>query len=192
MSSFLGHALIGLAIGDNARPSKPGFKLGLLFALLAIGPDLDYLLLWGFGIHWEPRHTHSLAGALLLGAVGLLAGRALLRGWPGWRLGLLILAAPLSHLVLDFFVGVHRNPLLWPLDPRLYAFDWGVLPSAGRLHLGNFYFWRNLGIELGILLPIALLISARGRQHLRRRPVLAGLALLCLLVCVAIGLGLRR
>jgi len=192
MSSFLGHALIGLAIGDNAKAPEQRMKLGLLFALLAVGPDLDYLLLWGFGIHWEPRHTHSLAGALLLGAVGLVVLRALLRAWPGWRLGLLILAAPLSHLLLDYLVGVHRNPLLWPLDPGLYAFDHGVLPSAGRISLGNFYFWRNLGIELGILLPIALLISARGRQALRKRPALAGVVVLCLLVCVGIGLGLRR
>lgn len=190
MSSVFGHALIGLAIGDNAR--KPGPRGALLFAGLAIAPDLDYLLLWFGGIQWEPRNTHSLAAALLLACLGGLLFRPLMRRAPTLFEGLLLLAAPLSHLLLDYLVGVHRNPLLWPLSAKLWAFDWGLLPSAGRFRLGNLYFWRNLVIEFGILLPVALFVSARGRQALKGRPLAIALALAMGLGLAIVGLGLKR
>ena len=44
----------------------------------------------------------------------------------------------------------------------------GVLPSAGSLAFGNFYLWRNLLIEVGVLGPVfALLVAASGRRRFR-------------------------
>lgn len=39
----------------------------------------------------------------------------------------------------------------------------GLLPSAGRLSLDNYYLWRNLLIELGILVPLFGLLVALAR-----------------------------
>ena len=42
-----------------------------------------------------------------------------------------------------------------------------MLPSAGALDPTNYFFWRNLLIEMGILLPFfALLIAIGGRAGL--------------------------
>jgi inner membrane protein len=79
-----------------------------------------------------------------------------------------LLMAACSHLLLDFSVGVHALPLLWPLLPGEFVAPIGILPSAGRLALGNFYLWRNLLIELGVLLPLLALLIALGRRQWHR------------------------
>ncbi len=81
-----------------------------------------------------------------------------------WRRDLFLIAlfAGLSHLAMDTLVGVHRNPLLWPLTDRGFASPVGLLPSAGRPDPANFYFWRNLLIEMGILVPLLFAIRRRG------------------------------
>ncbi|MFO1253312.1 MAG: metal-dependent hydrolase [Inhella sp.] len=108
------------------------------------------------------------------------------------RARLPLLCALLAHLLLDFLVGVHRNPLLWPFSPELLALDWGLLPSAGRLSLWNVYFWRNLAIELCVLLPLAVLKSPSGRQVLRASPWRLGLALLVGAGGAAVAFSLPR
>jgi inner membrane protein len=128
---------------------------GWLIAL-ASAPDLDYLIpALGSPAHHGLRITHSIAFSLIL---PLCTGGALyLAGSPeSQRMSLSICAAlaGLSHLVLDFLVGVTPLPLLWPLSASAFTSPIGVLPSAGRMRILNYYLYRNLLIEAGILTPM--------------------------------------
>lgn len=163
MSSFLGHAGTGMALFLSRSPLRsPSARLGLpACVLLAIAPDLDYLAYWLFHANAEPRWTHSLLFAL---AASLLVWQALrLTGsvarslpWP------LLMAAACSHMLLDLLVGVHPVPVLWP-GPQ-WTSPIGLLPSAGRIDFGNYYFWRNLLIECGVLMPVLALYVGLARK----------------------------
>lgn len=90
--------------------------------------------------------------------------------------------AGLSHLVLDFLVGVTPLPLLWPFDSAAFASPVGVLPSAGRIQLSNYYFYRNALIEVGVLAPVCYVarqlylgeVSARDRARVLILLLVAG------------------
>lgn len=161
MSSLIGHSLVGGMIGWLAQPVLHQRKLGQTLwsgwlAVVAVIPDLDYVIPF---LHPSAngglRITHSLFFALLLPALTLLGlklarvSRETLR-----YCGLLLILAGLSHLGMDLLVGVTALPLLWPVRDRLFRLPFGLLPSAGKLSLANFYFYFNLLIELGVLLPI--------------------------------------
>ncbi|MDG9671654.1 metal-dependent hydrolase [Hahella sp. CR1] len=194
MSSIFGHALIGAAIGDNAKAESKSERLFLSFFFmgLVVCPDLDYLLTWCFGINIAPRYTHSIGASLAIACIGLglkkyVFVRRLRNANP-----LLICAASMAHVLMDYCVGVHKNPIFWPLTESVYAFEYGFLPSAGKLDFLNFYFWRNLLIEMGILVPVAAFISARGRNALKKRVYIAILATGVLMACGYISVGLSR
>jgi len=171
MSSFVGHAGAGMAVFlCRARPldRRAAVILGVL-VLLAIAPDLDYLAWWCCRIQSAPRWTHSLAFCLALAGLASLPGvrwRAALGDYPGFSACAL---AACSHIVLDWLVGVHPLPVLWPLPLPQASAPFGILPSAGHLSLTNYYFWRNLLIETGILLPLYALAVALARQVPARR-----------------------
>ena len=127
--------------------------------MLASAPDIDYLVpALSRHAHRGSRITHSIAFSLMLPlfSVGLLY---FLKGLGSHRKFLSICAvlAGLSHLVLDFLVGVTPLPLLWPLSSAAFYLPVGILPSAGRIQLSNYYFYRNLLIEVGILVPLLYL-----------------------------------
>lgn len=193
MSSLVAHAATGAAI-FFAQSSRPPFKTSVGAAacvLLALLPDADYLAWWLLRLQIEPRITHSL----------LFCCASALGFWLIWRrlakstcpaLTVLMLAA-CSHLVLDFIVGVHPLPLLWPLTSSAWASPFGVLPSAGRLALGNFYLWRNLLIEIGVVFPVLMLVAAWGRrQHRDLPPLLPWVLLPIWLACLAWSISLQR
>jgi inner membrane protein len=169
MSSFFGHASVGAALFlGQTRPvasrALPG--LGLL-VLLAILPDFDYFAFWLFGIDTEPRWTHSLLFALVASSLAWIgtrrAGPEL--AFPFWVLA----AAACSHPVLDLLVGVHPVCVLWPLPLPQWQSPVGLLPSAGSMNVKNFYFWRNLVIETGVLVPaFALYVGMRSEVPWRR------------------------
>ena len=142
MSSFVAHGLVGAFVGRRVLPTTAGVAAGAAFALL---PDVDYALLWLRDEDFAVRWTHSIAFVAVAAAcVGIV-----------WRGGFLVcLLAGLSHLAMDTLVGVHRNPLFWPLTDHGFASPVGLLPSAGRPDPANPYFWRNMLIEMGILLPL--------------------------------------
>ncbi|MEG2803571.1 metal-dependent hydrolase [Stenotrophomonas sp.] len=150
MSSFLGHALAGLTAGlcCHARARLPPRWALAPFLILAICPDLDYLGIWLLGDGAHPRVTHSLLFALLAAVLmqrlAAVTGRALPLHW--------LLLASVSHPLMDLLVGAHPVPLWWPMQAQASAP--GVLPSAGALSPGNFYLWRNLLIEMAVLLPV--------------------------------------
>ncbi len=145
-----------------------------MYIALAICADVDYLAVWAFGYSANPRVTHGLLFAL----VAALLARTALRSRdnaPVPIAGLLI--AALSHPILDLLVGAHGLPMLWPW-PMDVSLPIGILPSAGSLDPANYFLWRNLIIEMGILLPFfALLIAisrrARFRVILRRGLLIA-------------------
>ena len=170
MSSLIGHAATGAAIYLSQRTLQP-FKYGAGFGtclLLAVAPDLDYLAQWIGQIKIEPRVTHSILccfGMAMLAYVCLQA--TTIRQDQSISITTLVLAS-CSHLVLDLLVAVHGLPLLWPFTSIEFTSPIGVLPSAGRLSFTNFYLWRNLIIELGVLLPVmALLIAVRRHETAR-------------------------
>lgn len=146
------------------------------FIALAVGPDLDYFAVWFFDYAADPRFSHSLlmaVGAALF--VKLTLSRSVTANLKlRW-----LLAAGISHPLLDLLVGAHPVPLFWPLDGGV-SIPAGVLPSAGSLAFDNFYLWRNLLIEMGVLGPAFMLLVAVSAR--RRFPELAGWTLLMLAI----------
>ena len=166
MSSFFGHSLAAYSLASAARyqqePSSPRFVWAGWLIVLASAPDADYLIP---GLNSRAHHglriTHSVAFSLVLPLCTAVA--LCLTSRDGRKLRSLSVCAALaglSHLVLDFFVGVTPLPLLWPFSAATFASPAGVLPSAGRVQLSNYYFYRNLVIEMGVLAPV--LYVARG------------------------------
>lgn len=156
MSSIVGHTATGIAVCvacSQRHQSLPWWSV-LPFVVLAVCPDVDYFAVWLFGYAANPRVTHSLLFSI---AATLLVWRALKRTTPLPFPLPALLAASVSHPVLDLLVGAHPVPLLWPWGVTV-SVPIGLLPSAGSLSLGNFYLWRNLVIELGVLLPVLALI----------------------------------
>jgi hypothetical protein len=127
--------------------------------LLSLCPDLDYIVLWFVGYGIEPRYTHSLFFCLCVSFISLIATPLIFRDFR-YKIPLrLYFAATFSHLALDLIVAVHPMPLFWPVIDKLVVLPHGVLPSAGQLNLANYYLWRNLIIELGILVPVSCIIA---------------------------------
>jgi membrane-bound metal-dependent hydrolase YbcI (DUF457 family) len=160
MSSFLGHSLAAyslFSLDQRKWPSTRGRAMWLGWLLvLASAPDIDYLIpTLGSPAHQGSRITHSIAFSLILplSTVGVLY---LVKGLKSKRrlLSMCAVLAGLSHLVLDLLVGVTPLPLLWPLSSTAFSSPVGILPSAGRIQLSNYYLYRNVLIEVGVLVPI--------------------------------------
>lgn len=166
MSSFLGHSLAAYSLA-SAAPYREGsssqrFMWAGWMVVLASAPDIDYLIpALNSRAHDGLRITHSIAFSL---ALPLCTAVALCLTSRDRRkltsLSVCAALAGLSHLVLDFLVGVTPLPLLWPFSAATFTSPVGILPSAGGVQLSNYYFYRNLIIETGILAPI--LYVARG------------------------------
>lgn len=130
---------------------------------LAVCPDLDYFAIWWWHVQPALRLTHTLlfalaASLLMWGSTKPLQSRLQANvPFPA------LLLASVSHPLLDLLVGAHGLPLLWPFTDREVALPFGLLPSAGRLTLDNYYLWRNLLIELGVLVPLFGLLIALWR-----------------------------
>ena len=160
MSSFLGHGLAAYSLFSLDRRERPSTLWRAVWlawlVVLAFAPDIDYLVpALASPAHRGSRITHSIAlsMALPLFSVGVLYFVKRLKNRRK-LLSVCAVLAGLSHLVLDFLVGVTPLPLLWPLDSAAFASPVGVLPSAGRIQLSNYYLYRNALIELGVLAPV--------------------------------------
>lgn len=166
MSSLLGHAAAGVAfyLANNRLNDRQAIRALPVFVFLAICPDLDYLSIWLFHAVPAPRITHSAAFGLASASLVWMSTGHLRQKHLARLPFASLLAASLSHPILDLLVGAHPVPLLWPLpDPDL-SLPFGVLPSAGRLSLGNYYLWRNLLIETVVLWPLLALVVALARR----------------------------
>ena len=199
MSSFFGHSLAAYSLASATRHRQghapPGWIWAGWLVVLASAPDVDYLIpALNSRAHHGLRITHSVAFSLALPLCTAVAIRLARRD--GRQLRALIACAALaglSHLILDFLVGVTPLPLFWPLSAATFTSPAGILPSAGAVRPSNYYFYRNLVIEMGILAPSlylarGLYCGALGVQHRARIIVLLVIA-----VCfTAWSLGLSR
>ncbi|AFY39783.1 Protein of unknown function DUF457, transmembrane [[Leptolyngbya] sp. PCC 7376] len=164
MSSFVGHGLAGMTVGILGKsPSFIKTTYGKIFWLswlivVAITPDFDYVVpFFHPSANSGIRITHSIFYVSLLPSLTLIVLKIARLD----RKELLAAALPLclasfSHLCLDLLVGVTAIPLAWPLDKRVFKLPFGLLPSAGKPSLSNYFFYYNLGIEIGVLLPLSI------------------------------------
>lgn len=174
MSSVVGHSLLGVAVFACCPLPKQRIPLtaltrrslaGLWLACLvvaAVAPDLDYVVPWLDKRHYGGlRISHSLLfGLLFPGTVAIGLWGAGVRGKALAVMVAQVAIAGLSHLVLDLLVGVSPVPALWPLSQSGWKLPFGILPSAGRLQWDNDYLYRNLKIEMGVLLPLSCCATA--------------------------------
>lgn len=170
MSSFIGHSLAGIttyAIGHqlqlnhqnhSKKNSHNWFWLGWLMAIASI-PDIDYLIPI-FKVQYldqSLRITHSFVGVLLVPAMTMLmmwlSGN---RGEDFKIKSYQLIIVGLSHLFLDTLTGVYPKPWLYPFSLETFKLPFGILPSAGRIDLNNYLLYRNLIIELGVLVPLSI------------------------------------
>ena len=162
MSSLIGHSLAGGTIytitnGTEIRKLKYQDLLWLGWIIfIALAPDLDYIIPY---LHPSSnnglRITHSIFSCQILPLFTLVYLK--FKGKTNavlWKSGLQVIVGGFSHLGLDLLVGVTALPLIWPLDDRVFKLPFGILPSAGKISLFNYYFYYNLIIELGVLVPI--------------------------------------
>lgn len=195
MSSIVGHGLAGVAVYLACNRAKDRRALLALpaFVFLAVCSDLDYLAIWWWHAQPALRLTHTLlfalATSLPMWALTMPLRNRLLADVPFPAL----LLASLSHPLLDLLVGAHGLPLLWPFTDQEVALSFGILPSAGRLALDNYYLWRNLLIELGILVPLfGLLVALARGTALRVLARNAAFVLPLWLVMLAWSVSLQR
>lgn len=199
MSSFLGHSLAAYSLFSLDRRELPSTLRRAVWlawlVVLASAPDIDYLVpALASPAHQGRRITHSIALSLLLPllSVGVLY---FLKGLSGRRglLSVCAVLAGLSHLLLDFLVGVTPLPLLWPLDTAAFASPVGILPSAGRIQLSNYYLYRNVLIEVGVLAPLCYVARGLYLGEFRTRHRARVLILLLVAGCfVAWSVSLSR
>jgi inner membrane protein len=168
MSSFLGHSLAGLTAAALDRKLQPQRQsrlwwqdLGWLLLLVTIAcfPDIDYLIpaLRVQQADRVLRITHSIIGVLLLPTcIMLLLWLSGSRGKSFRLKSYQLVLTGLTHLLFDLLTGVFPEPLLYPLSDRTFRLPFGLLPSAGKIQITNYLFYRNLFIELGVLMPLSL------------------------------------
>lgn len=191
MSSFMGHSLAGLttyAITQQFQAdrlnesSQPNWRWLIWLLVVASIPDIDYLIpgLRVQQANQTLRITHSLLGVLLIPGCTILGLWLLGKREKNYKLqSLQVVLVGFSHLLLDLLTGVFPLPLLYPFSTQTFRLPFGLLPSAGRIQLSNYFLYRNLLIELGVLVPLSmsLLLSVRDSANSGKRllVIVAGL-----------------
>ncbi|MDR2208946.1 MAG: metal-dependent hydrolase [Azoarcus sp.] len=194
MSSIIGHAATGAAayLACNRLENKRSWWLLPPFVFVATCPDFDYFAIWLLGYSANPRISHSILFAAAMALMVWWGTRHFARRTSATAPFVAFLLVALSHPLLDLLVGAHPLPLFWPLpNPDVSAP--GILPSAGRLAIDNYYLWRNLLIESVVLLPVLAFLVALARKVPIR--IIARRALYVVpiwLIFLAWSLGLRR
>jgi hypothetical protein len=197
MSTPLGHVAAGIAIYFScSRLRSPHTAWALpCFVLLAVLPDVDYLMIWFAGLRQQTRMTHSVLFCVLSGLAAYMLTRPLQRHTVTARpLGMAgFMLAPLSHLVLDFSVGTHTVPLFWPLPDAELISPLTLLPNVVHARsIANLALWRNAALELLVLVPVLLFLVARARAVPLPRIIGTGkfvLPLWCLALGCSLSLG---
>jgi membrane-bound metal-dependent hydrolase YbcI (DUF457 family) len=168
MSSFIGHSLAGLTtyavtqqLQTHRHSESKRFNWVWLIWLLVVAsiPDIDYLIR-GLRIREADqtlRISHSLIGAILMPSFTILGLWLLGKRGKSFKFqSLQVVLVGFSHLLLDMLTGVSILPLLYPFSLQAFKLPFGLLPSAGRIQLSNYFFYRNIFIELGVLIPLSI------------------------------------
>lgn len=159
------HGLVGASVVAAVHPTdnpRKSWKPLLIGALLAISPDFDFILTWGFGLEEVHRtFTHSIAFAALVGW-GILQLKSV-----NMREAVAYGLAFLSHTLLDFSATQMGKgvALLWPITDQKYKL--GILSFSefrdgfSTLHV-FFANWeavlRICAFEFIVFMPVLLLI----------------------------------
>ena len=194
ISSFLAHAMVGISLVPEKKnlSFKEMFFVSFFFILLAWSPDIDYLINYLRGEPMPIRYTHSIGYIFLMLLFSLLLRELFFKKYLKHIPILSLFFASSSHLLLDFLVGVHGNPYLYPFSSEVFVAPFGILPSSGRIDIHNYYFWRNMTIEVAIFLPILLLSIKNFRYAIldsKLLQILIGASFVCGIV---VGIGLER
>jgi len=160
--------------------------------VLALSPDIDYLINYLLGESMPMRYTHSVAFAFWMALLGLFFKTFIFKKTLVNLPWYLFFMASFSHLLLDFLVGVHGNPYLYPFSSSLITSPLGVLPSSGRIDIHNYYFWRNMLLELAIFLPLLVFFIPKVRSYFLKYKLLVLALILIFIIGVWIGIGLDR
>jgi len=160
MSSFIGHSLAAFTIGKSLQTDNKSYlfwKTWLIFSALV--PDIDYIVpLLNAPNNRGVRITHSIVFCLIAPFLGIVY-LCIFNRKNIIRRGLQACLAGLSHLLLDNLVGSRQgDPLLYPFSQETFQLPFGILPSAAKISITNYYLYRNLLIECGILIPACCLI----------------------------------
>jgi inner membrane protein len=155
MSSFIGHSIPAIGLYFSARRQKYSLFWLIWLVLVAWFPDIDYLN--SALIPEGMRITHSILFCSILPVLTIIVLYFLNnRGSEFKFMSIQVILTGFSHLLLDMLVGVGALPLLYPFSLQRFKLSFGLLPSAGKIDLSNYFFYRNLLIEMGVLLPLLL------------------------------------
>ena len=171
---------------------KEMFFVSFFFVLLAWSPDIDYLINYLRGEAMPIRYTHSIGYIFLVLFFSLPFRELFFKKYLKHIPILFLFFASSSHLLLDFLVGVHGNPYLYPFSSEVFVAPFGILPSSGRIDIHNYYFWRNMTIEVAVFLPILLFSLRRFRTVIFNSKLLMFLLGLSFILGVIVGVGLER
>ncbi|MEL6552588.1 MAG: metal-dependent hydrolase [Cyanobacteria bacterium J06621_11] len=189
MSSFIGHGLAAVTTHAIVQPRSQPFhspKSSLLWLawliIIAWMPDIDYLLpSLTLANNNGMRITHAVFSSLLLPAFTTFVLYVIGLRKPRLNVAALQSAiAGLSHPLMDWCVGVIGLPLLWPVHPAVFTAPIGLLPSAGTPHWQNYYFYSNLLIELGIIVPLMIVVLRNLPWQKNRLSILQSVALVAI------------
>lgn len=187
MSSFVANSLIAASIyGTKVQKTKgKTFNFFWLISLIVLAsfPDIDYVVP---ALHSSAnqglRITHSILFSLFCFTIAFIFLLLLKSRKNELKIyGLQAIYASFSHLVLDLLVGVTPLPLLFPFNSKKIKLPFGILPSAGKIDLTNSYLYRNLYLEMGVLLPLCLVLYLLNRRGINL--VFRAIALLLLFLC---------
>jgi len=195
MSSLIGHSLIAITVFKYAdKGNNKGSRIIWLswLVICALFPDIDYVFIKLQSAHNNGiRITHSIAFSLILPVITIIF-LLFKRNKEIKVKSIQVILAGTSHLALDILVGVTPAPLLFPLSNTAVKLPIGILPSAGAINIFNYYFYRNLIIELGILAPICYLLFKVNSSTLVLNRLKIAVLLVIFLSCVFWSLSLNR
>lgn len=191
MSSFIGHAVTGFVISRFSK-KKATWRWTAFLVFLAMLVDINYLAVWFLGKEYWAVYSHSIGFVLVVSL--LIIGFLYFKKIEDWKSrSLQVFLVLFSHLLLDTLVGVFPKYYLWPFYQQKLNIFSGILPSAGQIHWANYYFYRNLFIEMGILLPFFGILYLLYKRKETKYLILKTMVLLVIWIPFLIkGLSLYR
>jgi membrane-bound metal-dependent hydrolase YbcI (DUF457 family) len=190
MSSFIGHTIVGYAVSKSEKGLNS--SIWTFFIILgALVPDLDYFLGWVLGIRFPIRYTHSI-GYCLFFSLLIISLLKLFNVRQFKVRSIQMSIAVFSHLFMDLLVGVYNCPWLWPFSSATFHLPFGILPSAGKLSLFNQVLYRNLLIEIGILLPFLMGIRILSAEKVKNKPIRLIFCIVLWIPFIIWGISLKR
>jgi membrane-bound metal-dependent hydrolase YbcI (DUF457 family) len=158
MSLPILHSIVGISIVVICYPRNSlakDWRFLLFSALIAISPDLDYLLVYSLNMSYECHRsfTHSIFFALTVTFLVLALTR-----FSNIKRTLVCGLALLSHGIVDFLVSYEKGgvKLLYPLSDKRFEFE--MISVFERLSNSWQEFADQALLETVLFTPIFLLL----------------------------------